>query len=147
MPEAAFNCISIESSAFDPAKLALRSNLQAEVDLISNCCGNFKKTVSFDLMLCFTEEENNLFYVDFVGGLPLHPEDSTKATHSNLEGTNTSTSCENIVCFQSNDQQICFFFDKEHGSNLFLSPYKVWDMDPAAPLTNNHAPDRGLITI
>ena len=45
-------------SPYDPTKLAIYSSLRPEGDLISNCGPNVKKTVSFDNVVHFIDEEN-----------------------------------------------------------------------------------------
>ena len=52
-------------SPYDPTKLAIHSILRLEDDLISNCGPNVKKTVSFDDVVHFIDEENIATYVDF----------------------------------------------------------------------------------
>ena len=42
----------------------------------------------------------------------------------------------------SYDQHYCCFYDKGHASNIFVDPYKLWDMDPAALSTLNYTPER-----
>ena len=45
-------------SLYDSTKLAIHSILRPEDDLISNCGPNLKKTVSFDEIVQFIDEEN-----------------------------------------------------------------------------------------
>ena len=45
-------------SLYDPTNLAIHSVVGPEDDLISNCGRNFKKTVSFDDIVRFIDEEN-----------------------------------------------------------------------------------------
>ena len=45
-------------SPYDPTKLAIHSILRPEDDLISTCGPNLKKTVSFDDVVHFIDEEN-----------------------------------------------------------------------------------------
>ena len=45
-------------SPYDSTKLAIHSILLPEDDLISNCGPNLKKTVSFDEIVHFIDEEN-----------------------------------------------------------------------------------------
>ena len=56
-------------SPYDPTKLAIRSILRPEDDLLSNCGPNVTKTVSFDDVVHFIDEENIVTYVDFDCGL------------------------------------------------------------------------------
>ena len=52
-----------QGSPHDPTKLAIQSILRPEVDLVSNCGHNFKKTLSSDDMVHFIDEENIVIYV------------------------------------------------------------------------------------
>ena len=61
-------------SPHDPTKLAIHSILRPEDDLRSNCDQTFKKTVSFDDIVHFLDEENILTYVDFDCGITFYPE-------------------------------------------------------------------------
>ena len=47
---------------YDPTKLAIHSILRPEDNLISNCGQNFKKTVSFDDIVHFIDEEDIVTY-------------------------------------------------------------------------------------
>ena len=49
-----------------------------------------------------------------------------------------SRSCEKLKCIPINDKRNCFF-DEQH---IFLNPYILWDMVPAALLSLNHTNDR-----
>ena len=62
-----FNYISTNDSTCDATKLAILSILRSEFKLMSKYGDNSKKTVSFDDMVQFNDE--NIFtYVDFVCG-------------------------------------------------------------------------------
>ena len=65
-------------SPHDPTKLAIRSILRPEGDLISNFGQTFKKTVCFDDILHFFDEENIVAYVDFDCGITFYAETPTK---------------------------------------------------------------------
>ena len=52
-----------------------------------------------------------------------------------------STSCGKTQSIPSNDQHICFV-GEQHSSNLFLNPYNLWDMSPAALMSLKHTNDR-----
>ena len=65
-------------SPYGSTKLATHSILRLEDDLISNCGPNIKKTVSFDDVVHFIDEENIVTYVDFDCGFTLLPETPTK---------------------------------------------------------------------
>ena len=56
-------------SPYDPTGLAMHSILRPEDDLISNCGPNLKKTVSFDDVVHFIDEENMVTYVDLIVAL------------------------------------------------------------------------------
>ena len=70
-------------SLYDPTKLAIHSILRPEDDLISNCGRNVKKTVSFDDVVHFIDEENIVTYVDFDCGITFFPEIPTKIRQIN----------------------------------------------------------------
>ncbi len=127
-------------SPYDPTKLAFHSILSPEDDLISNCGPSVKKTVSFDDVLHFVDEENMVAYVDFDCGITFLPETPTKIRQINRERNYNSISCEKPQCIPSNDQHTCFV-DEQHSSNIFLNPYNLWDMVPAAPMSLSHTND------
>ena len=112
-------------SAYDPTKLAIHSILRPEDDLISNWGKNFKKTVSFDDILHFIDEENIVTYEDSDCGITFDPETPTKIRQTNRERNYISRSCEKPVCIPSNDQHNCFI-DEQHKSNIFLNPCTSW---------------------
>ena len=129
-------------SPYDPTKLAVHSILRVEHDLISNCGLNVKKTVSFDDVLHFIDEENMVMvtYVDFDCGITFLPGTPTKFRKINRERNHISRSYEKPQCIPSNDQQSCSV-DEQHSSNFFLNPYNLWDMVPAALMSLNHTND------
>ena len=116
-----------------------------EDDLISNCGPNIKKTVSFDDVVHFIDEENIVTYVDFDCGITFLPETPKKVRHINRERNYISGSCEKPQCIQSNDQHVCPVYE-QHSSNIFLTPYILWDMFPAALTSLNHNNDRYSIS-
>ena len=126
-----------ELSPYDPTKLAIHSILRPEDDLISNYGPNVKKTVSFDDVVHFIDEENIVTFVDFDCGFTFFPETATKIRQNNRERNYISRSCEKPQYIPSNDQHICSI-DEQHSSNIFLNPYNLWDMTPAAPMSLNH---------
>ena len=65
-------------SSHDPTKLAIHSILRPEDDLISKCGQTFKKTVSFDDIVHFIDEENIVTYVVLDCGFTFYPETPTK---------------------------------------------------------------------
>ena len=66
-----------KSLFYDPTKLAIHSILRPKDDLLLNCGQNFKKTVSFDGIVHFIDEENIVTYVDFHCGITFYPETPT----------------------------------------------------------------------
>ena len=72
-------------SPYDPTKLANHSTLRLEDNLLSNCGHSFKKTVSFDDVVHFIDEENIVSYVDFDCGITFYPETPTKIRQINRE--------------------------------------------------------------
>ena len=127
-------------SPYDPTKLAIHSILRPEDDHISNCGPNLKKTVSFDDVVHFIDEENMVKYVDFDCGITFFPETPTKIRQINRERNYLSRSCEKPQCIPSNDQHTCFF-DEQHSSNISLNPYIYWDLVPAALMSFSHTND------
>ena len=80
-----------QASPYDPTKLAIHSILRPEDDLISNCGPNVKKTVSFDDVVHFIDEENMVTYVDFDCGITFFPETPTKLQKSDRAAENGIT--------------------------------------------------------
>ena len=120
-------------SAYDPTKLAYHSIFRLKDDLISNSGPDLKKTVSFDDVVHFIDEENMVPYVDFDCGITFFPENPTRFRQINRGKNYISRCCEKPQCIPSNDQHICAV-DEPHSSNIFLNPYILWDLVPAAPL-------------
>ena len=127
-------------SPYDPTKLAIHSILRPENDLISNCRPNVKKSVSFDDVVHFIDEENMVTYVDFDCGITFFPKTPTKISQINRERNYISKSCEKPQCIPSNDQQRCFV-DEQHSSNISLNPQNLWVKVPAALLSLCHTND------
>ena len=73
-------------SPYDPTKLALHSILRPEVDFISNCPPNVKKTVSFDDVVHFIDKENVVIYVDFDCVITFLPKRLQKTDRSTENG-------------------------------------------------------------
>ena len=103
------------------------------------------KTNSFDDVVHFIDEENFVTYVDCDCGIIFLPESPTKLRQINRERNYISRSCEKPQCIPSNDQHLCPA-DEQHSSNIFLTPYILWDMSPAAPTSLNHNNDRYSIS-
>ena len=104
-------CIDNETqvSPYDPTKLAIHSILRPEDDLISNCGQNSTKTVSFDDIVHFIDEEDIVTYENFHCGITLYPETPTKIRQINRERNYVSRSCKISKCVPGNDQHNCFF--------------------------------------
>ena len=124
-------------SPYDPTKLAVHSILRREDDLISNCGPNVRKTVSFDDFVHFIDKENIVTNVIFDCGITFLPETPTKIRQINRERNYISRSCEKPQCIPSNDHHTCFV-DEQHSSNIFLNPYNLRDMVPAALMSLSH---------
>ena len=127
-------------SPYDPTKLAIRSILRPEDDLISNFGANVKKTVSSDNVVPFIDKEYMVTYLDFDCGIMFIPETPRKIRHINQERNYISRSCEKPQSNPSNDQYTCSV-DEQHSSHNFLNPYNLWDVVPAALLSLNHTND------
>ena len=81
-------------SPYDPTKLAIHSILHPKVDLVSNIGPNLKRTVSFDDVVHFIDEENMVTYVEFDCGITFFPETPTEIRQINRERNHISRSCE-----------------------------------------------------
>ena len=127
-------------SPYDPTKLAIHSILRPEDDLISNCGPNVRNTVSFDDVVHFIDKKNIVIYRNFDCGITFLPETPTKIRQINREPKYSSRSCEKPHCIPSNDQHTCFV-DEQHSSNIFLSPYNLWGLVPAALMSFSHTND------
>ena len=125
---------------YDPTKLAIHSNLHPEDDLISICGPNVKQTNSFDDVVHFIDEEDTVIYVEFDCGITFFPETPIKIRQINRERNYISRSCEKPECIPSNDQHTCSVHE-QHSSNIFLNPYNLWDMVPAALMSLNQTTD------
>ena len=78
-----YNCNKSGLSPYDPTKLAIHSILRPEDDLKSNCGRNVRKTVSFDDVVHFIDEENIVTYINFDSGITFLPETPIKIRHIN----------------------------------------------------------------
>ena len=128
-----YNCNETQDSPYDPTTLAIDSISHLLVDFISNR----KKTIPFVDVVHFNDEQNIVTYVEFDGGFTFCPESPTKSDQINRERKNNSLSYEKHKCFPNNDQRN-FSIDEEHTYYLFLKPYKIRNMDPAALMTLNY---------
>ena len=124
-------------SPYDPTKLSIHSILRPEDEFISNCGPSVKKTVSFDDVVHFIDDENMVTYVDFDCGFTFLRETPTKIRQINRERNYFSRSCEKPQCIPSNDQHTCSV-DEQHSSNVFLNPYNLRDMVPAGLMSLSH---------
>ena len=107
---------------YDPTKLEIQSILRPEDDVIPTCRPNVKKTVSFDDVVHFIDEENIVTYVDFDCGFTFLPKTPTKIRQINRERNYISRSFGKPQCIPSNDQHVCPV-DEQHSSNIFLTAY------------------------
>ena len=89
-----------QDSFYDPTKFAIHSILGPEVDLISNCGHNFKKTVSFADILHLMNEENIVTYVDFDYGITFLPGAPTEVGHINRESKTFPGPVKNLSAIQ-----------------------------------------------
>ena len=74
-------------------------------------------------------------YKDFDSGITFCPKTPTKIRSF------ISIFCEKPKCIPGNDPLICSI-DEQHTSDIFLSPYYLWDMVPAALMSINDTNDR-----
>ena len=88
----------------------------------------------------FIDEEDIVIYVDFDCGINFFRETPTKIRQINRERNYISRSCEKPQCIASNNQHICSVHE-QHSSNIFLNPYNLWNMIPAAFISLNHTND------
>ena len=94
--EAMYDYNKTQVSLYDPAKLAIESILCPEEDLTLNCGYNFKKTVSFDDIMHFIDEEKMVTYVDFDCYITFYSESPTIFRQIARERNQISRSCENL---------------------------------------------------
>ena len=132
-------------SPHDPTKLAIHSILRPEDHFISNCGQNFRKTVSVDDIVHFIDEEHIVTYEDFDCGITFYPETPIKIREINRERNYLSRFFEKSKCIPSNDRHNCFI-DEQQNFNIFLNPYNLWEVVPAAPMSLNHINDRYSIS-
>ena len=100
-----------------------------------------KKTVSFDDIVHFIDEEEIVTYEDFDCGITFYPETPTKFKEINRERNYISRYCEKTKCISSYDRLSCVIV-VQHNSTIFLNPYKFWDKVPAALMSLNNTNDR-----
>ena len=63
-----------------------------------------------------------------------------KTRRIDREGNCICRSCEEPKCIPSNDQHICSN-DEQHSSYIYLNPYILWDLAPAALMSLNPTND------
>ena len=81
-----FKYNSIQNFVDDSTQLAIQSILRTHIDFLSSCGDNFKKTISFDHMVHFIDDENILTYVCFDCGTTFDPKTFTTVEYINHEG-------------------------------------------------------------
>ena len=126
-------------SPYDPTKLEIHSVLRPEEDLISNCGLSLKKTVLFDDVVHFIDEENMVTYVDFDCGITFFPGTHTKIRQINRKRNYISRSCQKPQCIPSNDQHTGFV--EQHSCNICLNPYNLSDIVSATLMSLSHTND------
>ena len=84
---------------------------------------------------------NMVTYVDLDCGIAFYPETPTKIRQINRERNYISRSFEKPRCIPSNDHYN-YFIDEKHNSHIFLKPYNLWEMVPAALGSLNRTNDR-----
>ena len=89
----------------------------------------------------FVDEENIVTFVDFDCGITFYTERPTKNRLITRERNHICRSFEKSSFTPGNRQHNCFF-DKQHSCNIFLDPYNLWDMFPAAIVSRNQTNDR-----
>ena len=75
-----------QDSPHDPTKLAIHCVLRPKVNHVSVFDFNFEKTVSFDDLMHFSDEENIVAYVNFDCGFSVYPEYPEKMNISTENG-------------------------------------------------------------
>ena len=123
---------------YDPTKLAIHSILRPEADLYQTVVIFSRKRFVFEDIVHFIDEENsNVTYVDFECGITFHFEAPKKVGKIKKK---ISRPCEIPKCIKINDQHNCYF-DDECTFTVFLNPYNLRDMDPAALKTLKYTND------
>ena len=118
LQEVMCNYNKTQVSPQDPTKFEMHSILCPGEDLMSNNGQNFEKTVSFDVIVHFIDEESIVTYVDFDCGITFYPETPTRIRSINREHNYVSRSCEKPKCIPGNNQLNCSI-DEQHSSNFF----------------------------
>ena len=94
------------------------------------------KKLSFDDIAHLIDEENIVTYVDFDCVNTFYPETPRKIRQINRERNYSSRSCQKPKCIPRNDQHNCFI--DERYNSIFLNPYNLGDMVPAALVSLSH---------
>ena len=135
-----------QDSLHDPTKAAIHSFLQLEEHFISNCGHYFRKTDSFDDLVHFNDEEKIVTFVGFDCGNTAYTGAPTELGRNNRERKNISRSCKRPRWILNNGHHNCSIVNKLT-SDKVLSPYHIYDMDPAAHVAVNCTSDRTLCPI
>ena len=93
-----------------------------------------------DDVVQFIDKENMVTYVDFDCGITFLTETHTKNRQINRERNYISRPCGKPQSIPSKDQQTCCV-DEQHWSNIFLNPYNLLDVVPAAFMSLKHTND------
>ena len=143
--EAMYSYKETQESPYAPLKLAVHSILCPENDPLSNCGHNFKKTVPFDDMVQFIDEEKIVTHAIFDCSMTFYPEAPTKIGQINRERNFFSRSCVISKCIPSQYEQFCSIVE-QHTSIIFLNPYNLWDVDPVTFMTLNHTTEKDSLS-
>ena len=138
-----YNYNKNQVSPYDPTKLAVLSILRPVDDLTSKFGQNFNKTVSYDDIVHFIDEDNIVKFVDFAGGFAFFPEIPTKPDRS--DGNYVSRFWGKPQCIPSSNQHNCFF-DDQHTTSVSLKPWNLWELVPETIIPLNHPNDRDSMT-
>ena len=107
----------MQTSFFDPTKLAIHSILPPDFHVIPNCGDDSRNTVSFNDMVHLIDEENTVTKVDPDSAITLHPEHvNWKRRKIEELVINPSTSKNNLRNW---------FIDEDISSNIFVDSYKL----------------------
>ena len=142
MQETVYNYNKSVLSPYGPTKLAIHSIFCVRKMILYLIVFRIwkKKSVSFDVVVHFIDEENMVTYVDFDCGIKFFPGNPTNFRQINWDQNCYSRSCEKPQCIPSINQQICAV-DEQHSSNIFLNPYNLWDLVPAALMSLSNTND------
>ena len=97
-----FTTTKTQISPFDSTKLAVHSVLRPKVHFVSKCGHNFEKTVSFNNIVHFIDEQNIVTYVLLDCRVTFYPDTPTKIVEINRERKNFSQILSKPKCIPSN---------------------------------------------